>query len=163
MTRGEPRSPSSRQAPVIHQRPRTRHRATESPMGRRPSGWNSRSGNERPQCGRTLYAFSHPDFTVGSGVSPDRALVLPLALAGSTAGQDLIVIARRPHQSPKALYGFTVRNWWVFVKSARPRHMDGRDRYTPRASLTRSKNPRPFGCCVTSLPRLDANRSNSSR
>jgi hypothetical protein len=38
--------------------------------------------------------FSHPDFTVGPGVSPDRAFVLPLALAGCTAGQDLINIAR---------------------------------------------------------------------
>jgi hypothetical protein len=38
--------------------------------------------------------FSHPDYTVGSGVPPDRAFVLPLALAGCTAGQDLITIAR---------------------------------------------------------------------
>src|SRR5699024_8525386 len=46
--------------------------------------------------------FSHPDYTVGSGISPDPALVLPLALAGSTAGQDLVAITRRPHRTPKA-------------------------------------------------------------
>jgi hypothetical protein len=48
--------------------------------------------------------FSHPDYTVGPGVSPDRALVLPLALAGFTAGQDSIAITRRPHHSPKAMF-----------------------------------------------------------
>jgi hypothetical protein len=48
--------------------------------------------------------FSHPDSTVGPGVSPDRALVLPLALAGCTAGQDLVAITRRPHHSPKAMF-----------------------------------------------------------
>jgi hypothetical protein len=32
------------------------------------------------------YAFSHPDYTVGSGVSPDHAQT---ALAGFTAGRDL--------------------------------------------------------------------------
>jgi len=102
-------------APVAMLSPSTKRlrecrRATRNPTGRRPSGRILRSGNRRPQSGRLLYAFSHPDFTVGSGVSPDRALVLPLALAGSTAGQDLIVITRRPHQSPKALHVCTLIN-----------------------------------------------------
>jgi hypothetical protein len=41
-----------------------------------------------------LSAFSHPDFTVGSGISPDPAAGILQPLAGSTAGQDLAVITR---------------------------------------------------------------------
>jgi hypothetical protein len=41
-------------------------------------------------------AFSHPDYTVGFGVSPNHALT---ALAGFTAGRDLGV---HPHPAPKA-------------------------------------------------------------
>ena len=41
-----------------------------------------------------LSAFSHPDFTVGSGIPPDRAAEVTQPLAGSTAGQDLAVITR---------------------------------------------------------------------
>jgi len=41
-------------------------------------------------------AFFHPDYTVGSGISPDHAL---LVLAGYTAGRDL---EHRPHPAPKA-------------------------------------------------------------
>jgi len=55
-----------------------------------------------------LNTFSHPDYTVGPGISPDRALVLPLALAGFTAGQDLDAITRHHHQSPKALLKLTI-------------------------------------------------------
>jgi hypothetical protein len=41
-----------------------------------------------------LSAFSHPDYTVGSGISPDRAARVIQPLAGFTAGQDLAVITR---------------------------------------------------------------------
>ena len=71
-----------------------------------------RSGNREtgtPCRGNRLNAFSHPDFTVGSGVSPDRALAIWRPLAGCTAGQDLTVITRRPHQSPKAMLSLSYR------------------------------------------------------
>ena len=83
--------------------------------GRRPSGERSGAAIEQPAgepevMGHGLAAlpvridtFSHPDFTVGSGVSPDRVCVLSRPLAGSTAGQDLTVISRRSHQTPKAM------------------------------------------------------------
>jgi hypothetical protein len=44
---------------------------------------------------RRTDAFSHPDFTVGSGLSPDQ----PLArLAGFTAGQELHLAPKARHQ-----------------------------------------------------------------
>jgi hypothetical protein len=43
-------------------------------------------------------AFYHPDYTVGSGVSPDPALD---ALAGYTADRELATWS--PHPAPKAL------------------------------------------------------------
>jgi len=49
---------------------------------------------------RLLRAFFHPDFTVGSGISPDPALHV---LAGFTAGRELDV---RPHPAPKANFYF---------------------------------------------------------
>jgi hypothetical protein len=45
-------------------------------------------------------AFSHPDCTVGSGVSPDHAPAEPLPLAGSTADRELAALP--PHPAPKA-------------------------------------------------------------
>ena len=66
--------------------------------------------------------FSHPDFTVGSGVSPDRALVLPLALAGCTAGQDLHAITRHAHQSPKAMLPLIIHWFLPRATPGCPRH-----------------------------------------
>ncbi len=138
--------------------------------------------------GTPLYAFSHPDFTVGSGVSPDRALVLPRLLAGCTAGQDLAILTRRPHQTPKALQLVSLYRLTHSPSSplARPigqeQMLRGRtlrirraaelvsalptaraDQDPRKASLTRSKKPRLFGCWVTSLPRLCASCSKRSR
>jgi len=48
-------------------------------------------------------AFSHPDYTVGSGVSPDRAPMHSQGLAGCTAGRDLANITRGRTQTPKAV------------------------------------------------------------
>lgn len=45
-----------------------------------------------------IIAFSHPDYTVGSGMQPD----LPKWLAGSTAGQELKESSFSP--CPKGLY-----------------------------------------------------------
>src|SRR6478736_6606184 len=55
----------------------------------------------RRKISATHRAFFHPDFTVGPGVSPDHARPLLGSLAGSTAGRDLAVIARRPHRNPE--------------------------------------------------------------
>ncbi len=46
------------------------------------------------KCAPPPYAFSHPDFTVGSGTAPDR---LPQEFADFTAGMEF-------HQSPKTIY-----------------------------------------------------------
>jgi hypothetical protein len=48
-------------------------------------------------------AFSHPDFTVGSGISPDRASEYFHKLAGYTAGRELTNIERGLTQ-PRRLF-----------------------------------------------------------
>jgi len=84
-----------------------RTRDTKNPGARGPRDLKSCGAaiDNYPLSGilRQLNAFSHPDFTVGPGVSPDHVCVLSRPLAGYTAGQDLTVITRRPHQSPKAM------------------------------------------------------------
>ncbi len=145
-----------------HQVPPIVARAHKNTRDRRPTGVDSCGAAAADQhAGRLPYAFSHPDFTVGPGVSPDRALVLPLALAGCTAGQDLTVIARRSHQTPKAQLTVTLPGRGPAVNApASPAFLRN---YAPRASLTRSKKLRLFGCRVTSLPRLAANCSKRCR
>jgi len=49
-------------------------------------------------------AFSHPDSTVGSGISPDRATGATSRSRAFTAGRDLAVIARGLTQTPKAYF-----------------------------------------------------------
>jgi hypothetical protein len=57
--------------------------------------------------------FFHPDFTVGSGVSPDHAsnLTACQTLAGFTAGRELSERFRSSHPAPKVnIFNFSVLN-----------------------------------------------------
>jgi hypothetical protein len=58
-------------------------------------GLKNSSNNKQYLC-----AFFHPDFTVGSGTTPDQ----PLRLAGFTAGQELKELLS--HLAPKAIMNF---------------------------------------------------------
>ena len=117
--------PSSRcdDAGVRHERDATleaieptdpgRHRAdppmsrTQKNRDRRPSDSAAFLGKHnvwRPCHHDQPHALSHPDCTVGSGISPDRARATSCARSRAfTAGQDLAAIARRPHLTPKAV------------------------------------------------------------
>jgi hypothetical protein len=49
-------------------------------------------------------AFSHPDFTVGSGISPDLHCHTVTALAGCTAGRDLAATSGSLTATLKAVF-----------------------------------------------------------
>jgi hypothetical protein len=99
-----PSEPPAQRRPIVQ--------ATKNAHYGWPSGVERFQGIRKAKPDRALArycAFSHPDSTVGSGISPDRAAGATSRSRAFTAGRDLAVIERGLTQTPKAYFQLVYR------------------------------------------------------